>query len=321
MKKMGLHTEGNWYKGNLHLHSTNSDGRKTPEETAKVYQDHGYHFIAFTEHEHYIWDSELNRDGFLILPGVEFACDNPEPWRIYHLLGIGRHGAGKAPTAENGYYDGQRFPTKEWKGLGTIQSTLDEIRAANNLAVFNHPNWSRLELSDFVDLQGFFAMEIFNYGCERESRTGLSIDYWDSLLRRGRKIWGVATDDAHFAIPDFCGGWVMVNAPELTIEAITDALEEGNFYSSSGPEITRYDVEDGVVRLDCSDAREIHFVTYESFGRSFFAEEGGSLRHGEFQLSGRELYVRAEVVDHSGRTAWTNPIFLKDVDETNERRF
>ena len=64
MKKMGLHTEGNWYKGNLHLHSTNSDGRKTPEETAKVYQDHGYHFIAFTEHEHYTWDSELNRDGF-----------------------------------------------------------------------------------------------------------------------------------------------------------------------------------------------------------------------------------------------------------------
>ena len=104
----------------------------------------------------------------------------------------------------------------------------------------------------------------------------------------------------------------MVNAPELTIEAVTSALLEGNFYSSSGPEIYRFDIEDGVVKTDCSDAREIHFVTYESFGNSLFARSGESLRHGEFRLSGEELYVRVEITDHSGRTAWSNPIFLKE---------
>ena len=53
-------------------------------------------------------------------------------------------------------------------------------------------------------------------------------------------------------------------------------------------------------------------MTYESFGHSIFAEEGLSLRSGEFHLSGQELYVRVEIVDHSGRTAWSNPIFLKE---------
>ena len=307
MKKMGLHTEGNWYKGNLHTHSTNSDGRKTPEEIVQIYKDHGYQFLAFTEHELYTHNRALSDKDFLILPGVELSCCNPDPWRIYHMLGIGRRAAGDGPSTENGFSDGQRFPVRKWEDLGSAQAVLDEIRQADNLAVFNHPIWSRLELTDFIDLNGYFAMEIYNYGCAVESHT-----YWDSLLRRGRKIWGVADDDAHFALEDYCGGWVMVNAPALTIEAVTGALLEGNFYSSSGPEIYRFEAEDGVVNVDCSDAREIHFVTYESFGSSLFARSGESLHHGEFRLSGEELYVRAEIIDHSGRTAWSNPIFLKE---------
>ena len=312
MRKTGLHTEGNWYKGNLHTHSTNSDGRKTPEEIVRIYREHGYQFLAFTEHEFYTHNRELTGEDFLILPGVELSCNNPDPWRIYHMLGIGRHAAGDEPSAGNGFSDRQRFPVRKWEDLGSVQSALDEIRNAGCLAVFNHPIWSRLELTDFIDLDGYSAMEIYNYGCAVESHTGLCIDYWDSLLRRGRKIWGIATDDAHFALEDYCGGWVMVNAPELTIEAVTSALAEGNFYSSSGPEIYRYEAEDGVVKVDCSDAREIHFVTYESFGNSLFARSGECLTHGEFRLSGEELYVRVEVVDHSGRTAWSNPIFLNE---------
>ena len=176
------------------------------------------------------------------------------------MRGIGRRAAGDEPSTENGVSDGQRFPVRKWEDLRAAQAVLDKIRQADNLAVFNHPIWSRLELTDFIDLNGYFAMEIYNHGCAVESHTGLCIDYWDSLLRRGRKIWGVADDDAHFALEDYCGGWVMVNAPALTIEAVTGALLEGNFYSSSGPEIYRFETEDGIVNVDFSDAREIQFV-------------------------------------------------------------
>ena len=312
MKKTGLCTEGNWYKGNLHLHSTNSDGVWTPEEVAKVYREHGYHFISFTEHEHYTYNQELDSEHFIIIPGTELSCEKPEPFRIYHMLGLGQDKAMDCGWAKNGFYHHQIIPVKEWEGMKTPQSVLDEINGAGNLAVLNHPDWSRMELSDFMDLDGFFALEIYNFGCDMESHTGTAVTYWDSLLRRGRKIWGIATDDAHFRIEDYCGGWVMVNAKELTILAVTEALRNGNFYSSNGPEIYGYEIEDGMVKVDCSPAREIHFITYETYGFSLVAQNGESYTHGEFKLSGEELYVRVEVIDHRGKTAWSNPIFIRN---------
>jgi len=34
--------KGNWYRGNLHLHTTNSDGTYTPEEICTLYKEAGY---------------------------------------------------------------------------------------------------------------------------------------------------------------------------------------------------------------------------------------------------------------------------------------
>ena len=39
-----------WYKGNLHTHSLWSDGNDFPEMITKWYHDHGYHFLALTDH-------------------------------------------------------------------------------------------------------------------------------------------------------------------------------------------------------------------------------------------------------------------------------
>ena len=39
-----------WFKGNLHTHSLWSDGDDFPEMIADWYRDHGYHFLALTDH-------------------------------------------------------------------------------------------------------------------------------------------------------------------------------------------------------------------------------------------------------------------------------
>ena len=44
------HDHLNWYKGNLHTHSLWSDGDDYPEMIMKWYQEHGYHFVALTDH-------------------------------------------------------------------------------------------------------------------------------------------------------------------------------------------------------------------------------------------------------------------------------
>lgn len=300
--------EGKWFKGNLHCHSTNSDGRLSPSEVAAIYKSRGWNFLAFTDHRLYTDNSDLNDENFLIIPGAELDVSNPDPFRIYHIVGIAR----TEPTnVKDGYKHMDKVPCPQWTGLQSAQAIIDDLNAKNNLAIFCHPNWSRLELDDFKDLNGFFAMELFNYGCALESNTGLSVDYWDSLLRRGRKVWGVATDDAHHALHDECGGWVMVNAPELTYEAIAEALELGSFYSSTGPEIYKYKVEQGEVHVECSPVRAIHFVTYENWGYSCWAPDEGSITSASYKLNGKEKYVRVECVDSSGRTAWSNPVFLK----------
>ena len=40
-----------WWKGNLHTHSLWTDGTEFPEMIAAWYREHGYNFVAFTEHD------------------------------------------------------------------------------------------------------------------------------------------------------------------------------------------------------------------------------------------------------------------------------
>ena len=42
--------EGQFHKGNLHAHSFVSDGQLSPGELADLYQQHGYRFLAVTDH-------------------------------------------------------------------------------------------------------------------------------------------------------------------------------------------------------------------------------------------------------------------------------
>lgn len=59
-----------FYKGNLHTHTTNSDGVHTPDEVLREYADNGYDFIALTDH----WKvgAERKIENLLVLPGVEY---------------------------------------------------------------------------------------------------------------------------------------------------------------------------------------------------------------------------------------------------------
>lgn len=300
----GFNTDGNWYRGNIHCHTTNSDGILSPKDVAEQYKNEGYNFLAFTDHNRFSNSDIYNDKDFIVIPGIEVDIDNPDPWRIYHVVGI----QGKDNSMSMS--DGEKFHSGKWQGIQSAQKMIDRLRDRGQIAMFNHPNWSRLELDDFIDLKDYFALEIYNYGCAIENHTALSIDYWDSLLRRGRRVWGVATDDCHHRLNDRFGGWVMVKASNLTHNAIIESLTQGSFYSSTGPEIYEYGVQDGTVSIKCSPVRAIHFVTYEVWGHSFFADKNDTLTSASHKLRGNEKYVRVECVDHNGNTAWTNPIFL-----------
>lgn len=46
MKKDCFGGPGQWYKGNLHSHTTNSDGHLTPAQAVALFRQYGYSFFV-----------------------------------------------------------------------------------------------------------------------------------------------------------------------------------------------------------------------------------------------------------------------------------
>src|SRR6478736_3464982 len=82
---------GQWWRGNLHTHSTISDGRVSPEAVIAAYRDEGYDFVSLTDHflSHYgfpvVDTSALRDDRFTTIFGAELhgpALSHGEMWHI-----------------------------------------------------------------------------------------------------------------------------------------------------------------------------------------------------------------------------------------------
>ena len=84
---------GLWLKGNLHSHSTVSDGAFAPAELAALYAEKGYDFLSMTDHNVFVAHSELPPETLLLLTGTEHDIEY-SPDKCTHVVGIGA--AGKA---------------------------------------------------------------------------------------------------------------------------------------------------------------------------------------------------------------------------------
>lgn len=322
----GFKGRGNWYKGNLHSHTVNSDGKLTPAEAVKLFQDNGYHFLCLSEHDLYTdYRKEFDSPEFIILPGLEASAALLEKEggirrkKVHHIHGILGTELMQRKAVKPLFRHMERLEPpvyyRDWDGAAVAQKLADELAARGCITTYNHPVWSRVEEREFVDTGGIFGLEIFNYNTVNESGTGYDTAHWDVMLRKGRRIHGFASDDNHNEglFDDDCGGYVWVKADGLTHDNIVSALVEGNYYSSSGPEIYDWGIREGVVYVDCSPVNRVNVIAggYVNGGRTVMC---GSLQEtmtrAEYPLNGDETYVRVECVDANGRTAWSNAIFL-----------
>ncbi len=308
-------------KGGLHCHTTRSDGQGTPEAVIRRYYELGYDFTTLTDHRVYNYENFAPDIPITIIPGTEFnsvnlCADQAYGFRTFHTVCLG-------PSKEdgNGFEHDERFEPANVKNQYEYQPFLDWIHANNNITFYCHPEWSSTPARMFQNMEGNFAMEIWNSGAVIECNTDKDAAYWDELLGKGKRIFGVAVDDSH-NISDQGNGWVMVNA-ENNIPAILDGLQKGAFYSSCGPEIYDFYVEDGVVHIKCSEVEKICFQC-DAHPTKMFKDTMGRLNHAEYSLDvqrwhgGSYPYVRATIIDKAGRYAWTNPIYLDNNEKIEE---
>ena len=156
-----LLTEKNKHKGNLHCHTTLSDGSMTPQEIADAYREHGYDFVALSDHDHYYAHPELQRDDFLVLYAYEQGIDSPTrepfgPGKCYHFNFFAKSPDQKAPIIPQkpDYYD-----------KDALNDFIKAIKDQGFLCSYNHPYWSLQNFEDYTPLKHIDFLEIFNYGC------------------------------------------------------------------------------------------------------------------------------------------------------------
>lgn len=303
-----------WMKGNLHTHSTYSDGLLSPEELIEGYRARGYDFLALTDHDAYFSHDELDTNGFLLIPSFELSAPIitgvQRDYRECHI------GVLQKSTACD-FVQGQAFC------LENKEQVIDflEKHHENYMYILNHPYWSLVEWEEVMELPHISCMEVVNYGCELECFVGEASHFWNTMLRKGRKLWAVAADDNHNGGQqetgwpfdsircDSFGGWVCVKAKDRSVESIIGALESGSFYSSCGPQIHDFYVEDGRFHVECSPCQRLIIIGdrgdyQQKFGDNI-VEFCGSLH-------GSEEHIRVQCMDAKGRMAYSNPIFLLD---------
>jgi hypothetical protein len=302
MHNLPFAAPGRFWKGNLHTHTTASDGRYSVEETCWRYREAGYDFVAITDHflpryDFPLTDTRSYRTGsFTTILGAELhtLTITTEMGSIWHILAVG------LPLDF-------AHPTEQESAADLAQRAL----AAGAFVAAAHPHWYALSERDLHDLGPVDAIEIFNGTAVDHNDTADSWAIADVLLGRGLRYTCCATDDFHGKTDraDFGLGWTYVKATALDPEALLAALKAGHYYSSTGPQI--YDIqlaggEKLVVR--CSPANRVFLTGKSSASRTVF---GNGVTEAEFDLRKFDSpFARITVRDDRGGRAWSNPIWL-----------
>ncbi len=294
---------GKFWRGNLHTHSTRSDGTLTPEAVCEVYRQAGYDFLALTDHFTAMNDFPLvdtrpyRTADFTTILGAELHTGRTELGQRWHILAVG------LPL------DFAPHPADE-TGPEAVQRALE----AGAYVAVAHPQWYGLTESDVMSLNDAHAIEVYNGICDVHNDRPDSLYMLDLMLARGQRFTACATDDAHFVEnkSGFMTGWVWVKSEELDPDSLLASLKAGAYYSSTGPQIHDIQVYPGekiVVR--CSPVERI-FVT--GTGAQTANACGTELQEAELSLEAiKSPYCRVTVRDAKRRRAWSNPIWFDEL--------
>ncbi len=277
-------------KGNLHCHSTMSDGAKTPAEVIDIYRGLGYDFLAITDHRTVTIPRSRMVGGMLLLPGIELDYSLPE--EVVHIVGFGM--TQDLPDTLL-YEDGPRMG-------------IQAINRCGGRAIVAHPHWSLNTMATLTALHDTVAAEIFNTSSYLRQD---SANILDLTAAHGKLYPLVAADDSHAYDGEVGGGYTMVQADALTPEGIKAAMDQGLFYASQGPGIRQLTVEDGTFTVACTPASRVYFFSNVAWTPGQMVK-GEGITSASYRLNPDmgERFVRCQVIDAHGKSAWSNPIAL-----------
>ena len=327
-----------YFKANLHAHSTISDGKLTVETVKEAYREKGYSILCMTDHNVVADHSELNEPDFLMLTGVEINTSQVgfhHRMPAYHLNLIAKRPDLCWQPFRRAEPKEEALPHLAKAVIGNMSNAYDPeavnaaIAEANRqgfLVTYNHPGWSLHGYRDYAPLKGLWGMEICNFG---SMLTGYhdrdNARVYRDFLELGNRLVPLGTDDCH-RLRDIGGAWVMVGAEKLEYASVIEALEKGNLYASTGPEILGLSLEGDTVTVRCSDARSVVLESNIRFARSAYpANNDGLLREAKLDISpwrnaavqNPDDWFRITVCGPYGHYAATRAYFRDELESIN----
>lgn len=272
------------FKGNLHTHTTESDGPYSPQDTVRAYAGRGYDFLMLSDHDAVTETERLDPCGMTLIPGNEITLNGA------HLLHVNAN-AVIEPDPER-------------------QAIIDNINGQGGFAIMNHPNWGEnfvhCSQAELEMLRNYDGIEIYNGVSERVEGNAMATDRWDMLLSKGRRVWGFGNDDCHEPW-DFEIAWNAVFAEDQCAESLIAAMREGRFYVSTGVHIDAIHADEHCLTVESKDTQCFRIVC--DHGRVLDTVVGARL---EFvpPYQAPFSYFRIECYGFGTRMAWTQPCFI-----------
>ncbi|HEX9897085.1 MAG TPA: hypothetical protein VGA85_05440 [Dehalococcoidales bacterium] len=282
---------GKWFKGSVHVHTNRSSGRLTLAEVTAFYAEAGYDFICITDKIVPFIGNSDDKHPLLVLNGIEVEGEDDQG-SFYHVVCI--EGV-----------DGITGDTK-------LTEVIYRVRAQGGILIWAHPHSVNNTVEEGLR-HGFHGIEVFNSINQVAFGKGTAVYHWDASLVHQSDMLGFATDDAHFlkGVPAEKGGWIMVNAPELSRDAIMASIHKGNFYSSTGPLFKSISIEERN-RIVVKTSPIIYARLVGTRGESKFrgTSDREQMTEMHFRLSDDWHYARLEIEDAFGKKAWSNPLLV-----------
>jgi hypothetical protein len=323
-----------WYKGIVHAHANWGAPQlptTSPDTVVRWYREHNYNFVSITDLNYYTPTEGLKAmfdapGRFLVVPGIEPSKSGIQPGnKIVDTIGFGINRPVEPPTGE------------------TVASVLDNearaIRRAGGLPIAAHPNLtyalSAADLATTDKTSGPRFFEVWNTEPGMNNLGGggkpSTEQIWDEVLSGGRVLYATAVDDSHHfdqfiasresraQLSNPGKAWIMVRSTELTVKALVEAMNKGDFYASTGVILSSYEVTSTAIWIGLEDApRDLGWSSPEAnpqlYRTEFIGRNGEVLKVDEslkptYQFTGKELYVRTRITNSDGQVAWTQPVF------------
>lgn len=300
------------YKVNLHAHSKERDKNYaySPLELFRKAREFGFDAFAITDLPHAggIVD-DPGVDGILHIPGIEYGG---QP----HLIGIG--------------IDSLTLSTDK-------QVQIDHIKTQGGLAYLPHPYWGGYDENMLDTLYGFDGVAVFNsltfgvavYNQKESEVISYNEKLIDHQLTKGNSISIMAEEDTkyegnhqygHQLNTSWLKIWGEIPPEELEVKDILDAIASKQFTSHARhlrehpdpPEFEEITVKGLNIFVKLNKACDISFIG----AGGVVKREVKQRLTGTYKVSPEDVYIRIKAIceESNPSWAWTNPIYIRDLE-------